>query len=355
MSLFVFAVVDNFFKMNNLPMYKLIPLMFDIGVLFTNSTLNDQAFQHLLQQNEKFDVIVVELFFTDALLALGHHYDAPVVGISTFGTSKMTSGMVAAPEIASYIPNVFTGFSDRMAFSERLVNWIRNSLEDISNPFLFLPRQESLLQYFPKKNIPSITQLQRNVSLILVNNHVTFGFPRPYPPNMIEVGGLHIDRTTQPLPEKLKRFLDGAKEGVIYFSMGSNIKFSQMQDEKRNEILNSFKSFPRKRLIFKSDVNFTIPSHSSNDVIVENWFPQQAILAHPNVHLFITHGGLLSTMESVYFGKPVVGVPVLGDQHLNMNFASSKGYGEAVPYENLNANLFNAALDKVLLNPRFAQ
>lgn len=338
--------------MNNLPMHVLIPMMKSFGDLINNNTVNDPAFQQLLRSNNKYDVVIVEIFMTEALLALGHHFDAPVIGVSTFGASKMTSDLVAAPEIPSYVPNVFTGYSDRMSFSQRLMNWIQNTLEDIYCILVTHPSQQKYLDLFPKKNVPSITELKRNVSLVLLNNHVTFGFPRPYPPNMIEVGGLHIDRSPQKLPENLQRFLDNAKEGAVFLSMGSNLKFSDMPEDKRNGVFKAFKSFSNMRLLIKSDVNLTIPSHKASDVIIDNWYPQQAILAHRNLKLFITHGGLLSTMESVYFSKPMVGIPVFGDQHMNMRMASFKGYGEGIPYEELSEDSFQKTLEKVLLTPR---
>lgn len=342
----------DFLAVSSLPMYKKIGLLFRLGVNICNSTITDNAFQQLLRSSEKFDVVIVELFMTESLLAAGHNFDASVIGVSTFGASKMSTDTVGAPEIASYIPNVFTGFSDRMTYKERLINWMRNSFEDILNPIFYIPMQQELLQYYPKKNVPSIKDLKRNVSFVLLNSHVTFGFPRPYPPNMVEVGGLHIDHSMQSLPENIKRFLDNAKDGVIYFSMGSNIQFSTMPENKKLEVLNALKSFSKLRMLIKSDTNLTVSSHKSRDVIVSNWFPQQAILAHPNVKLFITHGGLLSTIESVYFGKPMVGIPVFGDQHLNMRMATFKGYGEGVPYEDLNEILLKETLEKVLLNPR---
>lgn len=339
--------------MNNIPFYEQVQMFIGIGLMITNSTLNDDAFQQLLQNNEKFDVVIVQQRMTEALLGLGHHFNAPVIAISTLGASKMTSGMVGTPEISSYIPNVFTGFSDRMTFAQRLVNWFRNLVEDVVNFAYYESVQDDLLQYYSTKDMPSIASLKRNVSLVLLNTHVSFGYPRPYPPSMIEVGGLHINRAVQPLAENLKRFLDDAKDGAIYFSLGSNIQFSGMAEQKRNDILSSLKSFKKMRLLIKSDINLTIPSHIENDVIINDWYPQEAILAHSNVKLFITHGGLLSIMESVYFGKPLVGIPVFSDQHLNMKFASHKRYGEAVPYENLNAELLGNTFDKVISTPRY--
>lgn len=37
---------------------------------------------------------------------------------------------------------------------------------------------------------------------------------------MIEVGGMQIDPNPEPLPDDLSNFLDTAKDGVIYFSLG---------------------------------------------------------------------------------------------------------------------------------------
>jgi hypothetical protein len=39
-----------------------------------------------------------------------------------------------------------------------------------------------------------------------------------------------------------------------------------------------------------------------------NWIPQLEILSHPNVVLFVSHGGINGVMESLYHGKPVLGM-----------------------------------------------
>ena len=45
--------------------------------------------------------------------------------------------------------------------------------------------------------------------------------------------------------------------------------------------------------------------------------PQKEILAHAAVGGFVTHGGWNSTLESVWFGVPMVPWPLYAEQHLN--------------------------------------
>ena len=54
------------------------------------------------------------------------------------------------------------------------------------------------------------------------------------------------------------------------------------------------------------------------NVRTEKWVSQQDILSHKNIKLFITHGGLLSTMESIHYGVPLIGMPCFADQFMNM-------------------------------------
>lgn len=62
---------------------------------------------------------------------------------------------------------------------------------------------------------------------------------------------------------------------------------------------------------------------------------------------------MLSTTETVYFGKPVVGIPVFFDQYSNMKVAESKGYAVSVPFEDISEEKMKSAIKKILTNPRF--
>lgn len=77
--------------------------------------------------------------------------------------------------------------------------------------------------------------------------------------------------------------------------------------------------------------------------------------AHPNLRLFITHGGLLSKQEAVHRGVPMVGIPVYGDQALNMAKVVSAGLGVSLDFKNITTGSVLWAVQEVLENPRYSK
>lgn len=74
--------------------------------------------------------------------------------------------------------------------------------------------------------------------------------------------------------------------------------------------------------------------------------------AHPNIKLFITHGGLMSTFETVYHAKPVIGIPILADQRFNMRLAEKYEYGIKLDYKDLNEENFSRVINEILTNSK---
>ena len=173
--------------------------------------------------------------------------------------------------------------------------------------------------------------------------------PRPSLPNMIEIGGIHVD-TAKKLPNDLKDFLDNAQDGVIYFSMGSFIQSKDWAIEKREALVNTFAKLKQK-VLWKYE-NETLPGNPGN-IRIGSWLPQRDILAHPNVKVFITHGGLLGTTEAVVEGVQVLGLPIFGDQKMNMAKAVKRGYGLSIDYDDISEELLTTKLTELLTNPSY--
>uniref|UniRef100_A0A023EW79 UDP-glucuronosyltransferase n=1 Tax=Aedes albopictus TaxID=7160 RepID=A0A023EW79_AEDAL len=344
-------IVANLLDIAKKGVIESIKNTYDFGHRITNSTLTDPAVIDLLASNETFDLIVLEIFMNDAMIGFCHHFNAPCIGVSTFGASKWTTDLVGTPSPPSYVPNAFLGFSDRMSFKERLLNTLMSATEIVVDTFVDRPAQIEMYQKaFPGQKPPFAELKKKAISLVLLNNHFSLSYPRPYVTGMVEVGGMHVNRVPKPLPDNIQSFLDTATDGVIYFSMGSNIKSKDLPLEKRDAFLKVFSKLKQKVMWKWEDDN--LPGKPDN-VFVQSWWPQDDILAHPNVKLFITHGGLLSTTESLYHGVPVIGIPVFGDQHLNMAKAERGGYGLSVAYAEISEAKLSNAINTILNDPQF--
>ncbi|KAH8312600.1 hypothetical protein KR044_011632, partial [Drosophila immigrans] len=332
------------------PMITRLPIFHGMGLELTRALLEQPAVQSLLKENRTYDAVICEVFLNEAHFGLAEHFKAPLIGLSSFGASSWTTDMVGTPSPPSYVPHCMLQFSDRMSFWERTHNLLYTAYEFVYQRLFYLPRQEQLYREFFPDNKQNFYKMRENASLVLLNNHVSLSFPRPYAPNMIEVGGMHVQRQRKSLPQDIEEFIKGASHGVIYFSMGSNLRSADLPQHKRDALVATFRGLKQRVLWKFEDQN--LPNKPEN-VFISDWFPQDDILAHENVKLFITHGGLLSTTESIYHGTPVLGIPMFGDQFMNMARAEKAGYGVALRFDQLTAETLRKAIDKVISDPSF--
>jgi glucuronosyltransferase len=81
-------------------------------------------------------------------------------------------------------------------------------------------------------------------------------------------------------------------------------------------------------------------------------FIHQCTAAHPNIRLFITHGGQFSLLEAITRGVPVVGIPVFTDQKANMVLAVLAGYGLLIDFNNITTESLTWAIQEVIESPK---
>ncbi|XP_063913101.1 UDP-glucuronosyltransferase 2B2-like [Zophobas morio] len=151
------------------------------------------------------------------------------------------------------------------------------------------------------------------VAVVLSVNPLLYPL-RPNVPAIVEMGQMHI-KPVQPLPQDLQQILDDATEGVIYVSLGSNIKSVNLDEKLRNTIIEALSELPYK-VLWKWESEY-LPGRPKN-VVTKEWFPQQDLLAHRNIRAFVTQGGLQSIEEAVSRGVPLIGMPFMGDQPSNV-------------------------------------
>ena len=80
--------------------------------------------------------------------------------------------------------------------------------------------EKFLAKHFPNADYPPLLEIEKNTSLGL-----HFGHPlimdglRPIAPNFVYIGMMNC-KDPKPLEGDLKKFMDGAKDGVVYVSFG---------------------------------------------------------------------------------------------------------------------------------------
>jgi len=85
--------------------------------------------------------------------------------------------------------------------------------------------------------------------------------------------------------------------------------------------------------------------------IVKKYVPQTEVLKYSK--LFITHGGMNSTNEGLYYGVPLIVIPQSADQPIIAGQVANIGAGIKLKMQDLTANQLREAADHVLNDPSF--
>ncbi|XP_070498295.1 UDP-glycosyltransferase UGT5-like [Chironomus tepperi] len=300
--------------------------------------------------DEKFDLLVVGMVFTNFLLGFGEYFDCPVIMLSVQRHMSPTNFIVGNPLSVSSVPHSYVGRSE-MDFVDRVRNFLFYGVDFVFYEYLNYHQEAIYNKYFSSPPNRSFEDAVRNISLIFVNDHFIEGKVRPNVPAVIEIRGIHIKSVPDKLPNKIEKFLNAATRGAIYFSLGSNISSEFLPEDVFKIIISVFSKLS-KQVIMKWDSK-NINSQSSN-ILIEKWLPQSDILAHSNVKLFISHCGLGSVVESKYHGVPILCLPMFGDQMMNADACVEEGWGVKMELKSLKEIEFLKKINELIQNETYS-
>ncbi|MGW6084466.1 nucleotide disphospho-sugar-binding domain-containing protein, partial [Bacillus subtilis] len=83
------------------------------------------------------------------------------------------------------------------------------------------------------------------------------------------------------------------------------------------------------------------------------YVPQLEILKRAS--LFVTHGGMNSTSEGLYFETPLVVIPMGGDQFVVADQVEKVGAGKVLKKEELSESLLKETIQDVMNNRSYAE
>ncbi|XP_066904014.1 UDP-glucosyltransferase 2 [Halyomorpha halys] len=328
---------------------------YKFGVKLSHMILSSPPVKELIHSKAKFDAVLMESYAVQEYQsAFIHKFGCVGIEIIPLGDFSWMNEIAGLPSNPSYQLDFKSEATQDMNFIQRLYNTYVVTITTLISYYQQFEMQRIVDQYFTYpgwETRPPLSQLLANRSLILSNSHFAIGYPSPLTSHRKEIGGVNI-LPNKPLSKDLQKYMDESTDGVIYFSLGSNINVSDPLNEHITQVfINTFRELPYK-VLMKWEIEYTGTPPPPN-VKLEKWFPQQDILAHKNCILFITHGGLLSLMEAVHFGVPVIGIPFFGDQAKNFFFAEEAGIGKMIRLEEITYERVSNTIKEVLSNKSY--
>ncbi|XP_050693301.1 UDP-glycosyltransferase UGT5-like [Eriocheir sinensis] len=319
-------------------------------VSFAKNLYKVPAVKELYQRRKEFDLVIVSHKLNEMTYPFVH--EVPFITIVTPGLDPEHSSILGNVLMPSFVPEIqFVPRSFQMSVWERFENTVwRIAFSFIWRQWRVMPLvQEEISAQFP--DLPPLLEIERNQSLSLLNTHFSISTTVPLLPSQVEVGAMHC-RPGRALSEDLESWIAGAgTEGVIYFSLGSVTRGETMPPEYRQAFLKAFRRLPQ-RVLWKYEGEL---EGVSDNVMISSWLPQQDILAHNNVKVFISHGGLLSFQESIFHSTPLLVLPIFGDQPRNAMYVENSGLGHMMEWEELTADRIVDALTDIITNAKYRE
>ncbi|KAG7196863.1 hypothetical protein KM043_014499 [Ampulex compressa] len=279
----------DFMQLSKDGLWAFINAVSDQSEIMSEAVLSHPAMQRFILTNgtEKFDLIVAQCLCNDAIYALSIRLNAPMIGISSLPMLVFHHYILGNPFIPAYSPDVLLGLTDRMNLWERITNLYYASRILYVYLYTVLPKQDMIMRKYFGQDMPPIREMSKHLSLIFFSVPQYFPYPRPNVPSVINIGGFRLQHRSKALPSEVL-----------------------------NVFISAFAELPY-TVLWKFEVD-NLPNTTDN-LILRKWLPQEAVLAHPNIVLFITQGGFQSVEEAIDNAVPMIAFPMLSDQTWNVN------------------------------------
>ncbi|XP_060950960.1 UDP-glucuronosyltransferase 2C1-like [Limanda limanda] len=311
---------------------------------FVSTLLDDRELMRNIE-GSKFDLVLTDPAVGGGVI-LAKYLNLPLV-FNVRWLLVLDGQLALAPSPVSYVPMKGSGNNDKMTFFQRVKNMILYLINQIFYHFAVQVYQKICDKYLGPEN--EFKQLVLNADIWLMRTDFVFDFPRPTVPNVIYMGGFHCS-PAKPLPQHLEDFVQSSGEhGVIIMSLGTFV--TELPADMTNKMAAAFAKLPQK-VIWRHKGDR--PATLGNNTLLVDWMPQNDLLGHPKIKLFVSHGGTNGVQEAIYHGVPVVGLPLYFDQNDNLLRLKERGGAKILTLATVDKhNNFLEAIQEVLTEPSY--
>ncbi|GBP42148.1 Ecdysteroid UDP-glucosyltransferase [Eumeta japonica] len=250
-------------------------------MMFEDILMHENVQKFINDTSQEFDVVVSEWFFTNMFAGFAALYKVPLVWMSSMDPHWQVLEVIDEPSNAAYTAGVLTTVVPPFSFLERVEELFSQLY---MKPILFISHYVLERPIYNKcfgpafevrgAVAPPYSSVAYNASFMFFNGQAVLSTGYRLTQNTRYIGGYHIDPDTKPLPENLKKILDDAKYGVIYFSMGSNLKSIDMHETAIEGLVKLFRTL-KQTVIWKFEAEMKdLPPN----LHILKWAPQPSIL-----------------------------------------------------------------------------
>ncbi|KAL0979600.1 hypothetical protein UPYG_G00187110 [Umbra pygmaea] len=327
-----FELVKRFYELH-MDFVKMITMIFEDAKLM-------QSFQAA-----KFDLLLTDPAFGGGVF-LAHRLGLPLV-FNARWTVQGDGHFAIAPSPLSYVPLPGAMLTDKMTFQERVKNVLFSIFARFQIAYVADANYIPFVHRYFGPDVHYMTLFQA-ADIWLMRNDFTFEFPRPTMPNVVYMGGFQC-KPSKPLPQDMEDFVQSSGEhGVIVMSLGTLV--GQLPEDIVEEIAAAFAQLPQKVVWRHTGKR---PTTLGNNTLLVDWLPQNDFLGHHKTRAFVAHGGTNGVQEAIYHGVPIVGLPLIFDQHDNLNRMRVKGVAKIVDITTIDRDIFLEAVKTVLHEPSY--
>ncbi|GMR30005.1 hypothetical protein PMAYCL1PPCAC_00200 [Pristionchus mayeri] len=252
----------------------------------------------------------------------------------------------------SYNPSMLTRSFDVHSISSRA--W--NIYAELMTRIWFSSVRASVDQIFRTKygaDYPTLQEICSNVTYVFTNTEPIIDFATPTLSRVIELGGLGAKQPKE-LDEHWTSIMN-RRSKVVLISFGSMAKSYLLAPSVKESLLKVVSAFPSVTFIWKYEEKDDFARQDASkfgNLVLVDWMPQNDILDHPNLAVFITHGGMGSVQELTLRGKPGALVPIFGDQPRNAAMIEHNKLGKVLSkFEIGNHEKIISLLKELMENP----
>lgn len=124
----------------------------------------------------------------------------PVVGYVPFGAAPWIKHYIGGPSYPSVRPYVHADLAGvPVGLWEKTWNTFYYMMDDLIRQYHYLPINQQFAERYIGHKIRPLHEIEKNISIVLINSHSPFDNAIPLPPNALEIGGMHA-QIAQPIP-----------------------------------------------------------------------------------------------------------------------------------------------------------